>query len=153
MNSCYLVESLGPNLFEVSSCIITIYIAIVEVLFIWLKVICFIKEAKHIDVRYHVVRGNIVECDFKEGKISTNDNFANMMTKPIPRAKFELCSRLVSLNCKPSWLLSLMIIYYCSEFITIVTIQNLSCRYSCRSHGLSYMCVSQICFRVGMQFV
>jgi hypothetical protein len=32
-------------------------------------------------------------------KISTHDNAADMMTKPIHAAKFELCSDLVGISC------------------------------------------------------
>ena len=58
--------------------------------------ICFTKDqmfherTKHIDVRYHYVRDVISQDKLKVCKISTHDNSDNMMTKPVPVAKFEL---------------------------------------------------------------
>ena len=40
-----------------------------------------------------VVQGKLRVC-----KINTLDNAADMMTKPVPVAKFELCSRLVGIT-------------------------------------------------------
>jgi hypothetical protein len=40
-----------------------------------------------------VAQGKLKVC-----KISTNDNPANMMTKPVPIAKFELCSSLIGIT-------------------------------------------------------
>ena len=49
------------------------------------------ERTKHIDVRYHFIRGLVADGDVKVCKISTHDNPADMMTKPISVAKFELC--------------------------------------------------------------
>ena len=57
----------------------------------------FHERTKHIDIKYHFVRDVIEEGMLKVCKISTHDNPADMMTKPIPVAKFELCSSLVGL--------------------------------------------------------
>ena len=57
----------------------------------------FHERTKHIDIKYHFVRDVIEEGKLKVCKISTHDNPADMMTKPIPVAKFELCSSLVGL--------------------------------------------------------
>jgi len=53
-------------------------------------------RSKHIDVKFHFVwqvtsRG-IVEIK----KIATINNPADMMTKPIPTAKFNYCAELIS---------------------------------------------------------
>ena len=53
------------------------------------------ERTKHIDVRYHFVRDVIEQGLVKVCKISTHDNPADMMTKVVPVAKFELCSSLV----------------------------------------------------------
>jgi hypothetical protein len=53
------------------------------------------KKTKHIDVRYHFIHGVIPETDIKVCKINTHDNPADILTKPVPRAKFKLCSGLV----------------------------------------------------------
>ena len=58
----------------------------------------FHERTKHIDVRYHFIRGVVAKGDIKVCKISTHDNPADMMTKPVPIAKFELCSSLVGVK-------------------------------------------------------
>nr|ABA91380.1 retrotransposon protein, putative, Ty1-copia subclass [Oryza sativa Japonica Group] len=58
----------------------------------------FHERTKHIDVRYHFIRSVITEGDVKVCKISTHDNPADMMTKPVPATKFELCSSLVGVT-------------------------------------------------------
>ncbi|WVZ89612.1 hypothetical protein U9M48_035991 [Paspalum notatum var. saurae] len=57
----------------------------------------FHQRTKHIDVKYHYVREVVEEGRLKVCKISTHDNPADMMTKPVPVAKFELCSSLVGI--------------------------------------------------------
>ena len=47
----------------------------------------FHEKTKHIDVRYHFIRGVIAEGDIKVCKINTCDNPANMLTKPVPGAE------------------------------------------------------------------
>jgi hypothetical protein len=49
-------------------------------------------------VRYHFIRDVIVEGDIKVCKINTRDNPADILTKPGPGAKFELCSGLVGIT-------------------------------------------------------
>ncbi|CAN1802350.1 Retrovirus-related Pol polyprotein from transposon TNT 1-94 [Linum perenne] len=56
------------------------------------------ERSKHIDVRYHYIRWVIAEGKVKVTKISTHDNPADMMTKAVPAAKFELCSSLVGIT-------------------------------------------------------
>ena len=50
----------------------------------------FHERTKHIDVRYRFIRGLVADGDVKVCKISTHDNPADMMTKHVPVAKFEL---------------------------------------------------------------
>jgi len=57
----------------------------------------FHERTKHINIKYHFVRDVIEEGELKVCKISTHDNPADMLTKPVPVAKFELCSSLVGL--------------------------------------------------------
>ena len=52
----------------------------------------FHERTKHIDVRYHFIRGVVAKDDIKVCKISTHDNPADMITKHVLVAKFELCS-------------------------------------------------------------
>jgi hypothetical protein len=56
------------------------------------------KRTNHIDIHYHFVRNIIEQGLVKVCKISTHDNLADMMTKHVPIAKFELCSRLVGVT-------------------------------------------------------
>jgi len=58
----------------------------------------FNERTKHIDVSYHFIRGVIVEGDVKVCKINIHKNPADMLTKPIPGAKFGLCSGLVGIT-------------------------------------------------------
>ena len=58
----------------------------------------FHERTKHIDVRYHFIRGVIAKGGIKVRKISTHDNPADMMTKHVPTSKFELCSNLVGIK-------------------------------------------------------
>ena len=60
----------------------------------------FHERTKHIDIKYHFVRDVIEEGKLKVCKISTHDNPADMFTKPVPGAKFELCSGLVGITFK-----------------------------------------------------
>ena len=57
----------------------------------------FHERTKYIDIKYHFVRDVIEEGELKVCKISTHDNPADMLTKSVPVAKFELCSSLVGL--------------------------------------------------------
>jgi hypothetical protein len=55
------------------------------------------ERTKHIDIKYHYVRNMIARGKLQVCKISTHDNPVDMMTKPVPLAKFELCSSLVGI--------------------------------------------------------
>ena len=66
----------------------------------------FHERTKHIDIKYHYVRHVVAEGKLKVYKISTHDNPADMMTKHVPVAKFELCSSLVGIIVQPKWLLA-----------------------------------------------
>nr|GEU72658.1 retrotransposon protein, putative, Ty1-copia subclass [Tanacetum cinerariifolium] len=58
----------------------------------------FHERTKHIDVRYHFIRGVIAQGDVKIQKTRTHDNPADMMAKPISTTKFVLCSSLVGMT-------------------------------------------------------
>jgi hypothetical protein len=54
----------------------------------------FHERSKHIRVRYHFIRDCLAEGSIKARYISTKDQLANLLTKPLGRIKFlELCSR------------------------------------------------------------
>ena len=61
----------------------------------------FNERTKHIDVKYHYVCDVISQGKLKVCKISTHDNPADMMSKPVSVAKFEFCSSLVGLTAQP----------------------------------------------------
>jgi hypothetical protein len=58
----------------------------------------FHERTKHIDIKYHYIRDVVARDKLQVCKISTHDNPADMMTKSIPIAKFELCSNLVGIT-------------------------------------------------------
>ena len=58
----------------------------------------FHERTKHIDVKYHYVCDVVAQGKQKVCKSSTHDNPVDMMTKPVPIAKFELCSGLVGIT-------------------------------------------------------
>ena len=51
----------------------------------------FYEKTKYIDVRYHFIRCVVAKGDVKVCKISTRDNPADMLTKPVLVAKFGWC--------------------------------------------------------------
>ena len=53
---------------------------------------------KHIDVRYHCIREKVENESFHVKKIHTSEDPADMLTKMIPRDKFELCKELVGMS-------------------------------------------------------
>jgi hypothetical protein len=56
------------------------------------------EKSNHIDIRYHFVRDIIEKGLVKICKISIHDNSADMMTRHVPVAKFELCFSLVGIT-------------------------------------------------------
>src|SRR3954447_164979 len=62
----------------------------------------FDERTKHIDIKYHAIRDVIEKGKLKVCKISTHDNPADMLTKPVLVSKFELCSSLVGILSSPS---------------------------------------------------
>ncbi|KAK3137468.1 hypothetical protein QOZ80_5BG0452680 [Eleusine coracana subsp. coracana] len=55
----------------------------------------FHERSRHIRVRYHLIRDYLKEGSIKASYINTNDQLADLLTKPLGRIKFlELCSRI-----------------------------------------------------------
>ena len=55
------------------------------------------SRTKHIEIKYHFI-GDIVDTgDIIVEKIHTAENPADMLTKPLPPAKFDLCLNLVGI--------------------------------------------------------
>ena len=49
--------------------------------------------SKHIDVVYHFARERVARKDVKIAYVKTNDMLADMLTKPVEKAKLDLCNR------------------------------------------------------------
>ncbi|KAI5414888.1 hypothetical protein KIW84_040374 [Lathyrus oleraceus] len=57
----------------------------------------FHSRSKHIDVRYHWIRDALDAGLLELAKVHTDDNGADMMTKALPRNKFETCYEIAGL--------------------------------------------------------
>ena len=51
------------------------------------------NRSKHIDVVYHFARERVARKDVKIAYVKTNDMLADMLTKPVEKAKLDLCNR------------------------------------------------------------
>ena len=74
------------------------YLVTIKVLYILQRIQCIMREQSTLMSRYHYIRDVVAEGDLKVCKISTHDYPANMMTKPVPTNKFELCTVLVGIS-------------------------------------------------------
>ena len=55
----------------------------------------FHDKPKHIKIKYHFIRDMVMKGAVKLEYISTNEQVANVLTKPLAREKFEyLCEKL-----------------------------------------------------------
>jgi len=57
----------------------------------------FHERTKHINIRYHFVRDVISEGNVLAKKINTEANPTDILTKPLPIAKFKFCSKRISI--------------------------------------------------------
>ena len=57
----------------------------------------FHSRSKHIDVRYHWIRDALDSKLMELEKIHTDDNGSDMLTKVLPRGKFEFCREVAGL--------------------------------------------------------
>ena len=89
------LKGLYDELCGVNSCI-NLYCDIQSTIYLTKDQI-FKERTKHINIKYHFVRDVIEEGELKVCKISTHDNPADILTKLVSVAKFELCSNLVGL--------------------------------------------------------
>ena len=58
----------------------------------------FHDRSKHIDVRYHWIRDMLDSKLLELEKIHINDNGSDMMTKTLPKGKFETCRLIFGLT-------------------------------------------------------
>ena len=49
------------------------------------------EKTKHIDIKLHFIRLEVSKGTVKLVKVHTSNNVADMLTKPVPMAKFEHC--------------------------------------------------------------
>jgi len=59
----------------------------------------FHERTKHIDIQYHFVRDVVFEDNVLVKKINTEENMTDMLTKPLPIAKFKFCSKTILIYC------------------------------------------------------
>ncbi|XP_060974282.1 polyadenylate-binding protein 2-like [Cannabis sativa] len=59
----------------------------------------FHERTKHIDVRFHFIRNTISDGKVKLLKVHTKDNPSDMLTKALPRDKFQH----LTVNCHKNW--------------------------------------------------
>ena len=52
----------------------------------------FHARTKHIDVRYHFIRDMVEKKQVEPARVDTKDNIADSLTKPVPKAKFDMCA-------------------------------------------------------------
>ncbi|KAH9722770.1 Integrase catalytic domain-containing protein [Citrus sinensis] len=55
------------------------------------------EKTKHIDIKLHFIRLEVSKGTVKLVKVHTSNNVADMLTKPVPMAKFEHCLNLVGI--------------------------------------------------------
>ena len=55
------------------------------------------ERTKHIDIKLHFIRLEVLKATVKLQKIHTDNNVADMLTKAIPGAKFMFCLNLASI--------------------------------------------------------
>ena len=55
----------------------------------------FHERTKHIDIKLHFIREVVARGSVRVDKVSTEDNPADMITKPLPSNKFEYCLDMV----------------------------------------------------------
>ena len=49
----------------------------------------FHDKSKHIEIRYHYIRDMVQKGDVKHNYVSTEEQVADVLTKPLSRVKFE----------------------------------------------------------------
>ena len=70
----------------------------VRVLYALQRIRCSMREQSTLMSNTIMCEMLLLQGKLKVCKISTHDNPADMMTKPVPVAKFELCSSLVGIT-------------------------------------------------------
>ena len=61
------------------------------------------QRSKHILRRFHLIREIVDRGDVKICRVSTNDNIADPLTKPLPQSKHDCHTRSLGLNCMNDW--------------------------------------------------
>lgn len=58
----------------------------------------FHRRTKHIDVKYHIIREAHVGGQINVNYVGTNDQVADLFTKPLPRDRFERLRGLLGMS-------------------------------------------------------
>ena len=61
------------------------------------------QRSKHILRRYHLIREIIERGDVKIGRVPTDDNVADPLTKPLPQAKHDRHARFIGIRYIDEW--------------------------------------------------
>ena len=61
------------------------------------------QRTKHILRRFHLIQEIVDKGDVKICRVSTNDNIANPLTKPLPKAKHESHIRSMGIGYMSDW--------------------------------------------------
>ena len=56
------------------------------------------EKTKHIDIKLHFIRNEVSKGAVKMAKVHTDENPADMLTKAVPSAKFNICLDLAGLS-------------------------------------------------------
>lgn len=63
----------------------------------------FHARTKHIEAKHHYIRERVLEGEIQLKYIDTNSNPADMLTKALPRPKFELHRHFIGVRSKASF--------------------------------------------------
>ncbi len=60
----------------------------------------FHSKSKHIEIRHHWIRDAVERKEMQLQKVNTEDNCADMFTKPLPRSKLQGCMKSIGIKAR-----------------------------------------------------